>query len=105
DRTGAANAPTTLAAALAQSRPGDLIVLRGPVWEEQVRLTGGAGAGVRIEGEGGVPVIWKAPADHDPTRTLLDVNGDEGLTVANVAFDGEGRVSDLVRVHDRCPGL
>src|SRR5204863_8881420 len=90
---------TTLAAALGVARPGDRIILRGPVWEEAVRLTGNTGRGVRVEGDGAAPVVWKAPEGHDPSRPLLDVTAVEGLTVANVAFDGDGRVADLVRVH------
>jgi serine/threonine protein kinase len=94
----------SLAAAVSRAKPGERIILRGTI-EEAVSLAGGVGAGVRIEGDGDKPTIWKAPADHDPAKPLLGIDGVEGLTVANIAFDGDGRAADLVVAHGRCFGL
>jgi len=109
-RAGGANHYATLAAALANARPGDQIIVREPMLREAVTIAGsssGAGKNIALIGEppGGGRVRWLPPEGHPRTAPLLTLAVVESFTVRGFDFAGDDRADHLVAVTGLCPDL
>jgi serine/threonine protein kinase len=109
-RAGGDNYYSTLAAALANARPGDQIVVREPLLREAVTIAGsssGAGKNIALIGEppGGGRVRWLPPEGHPRTAPLLTLAVVESFTVRGFDFAGDDRTDHLVAVTGFCPEL
>jgi serine/threonine protein kinase len=100
----------SLHAAIRAARSKDRILVRGRLMIEAIDLSivDGAPKDLTIEGEDpdarGGPVRWRGPRDLARGRALLDVYGMEGFRLKGFAFDGQGRIPDLVRLTGRAAG-
>jgi serine/threonine protein kinase len=97
----------TIAEAIASIKGGEkkTIVVRNPVHAEQLILTGPKYSGITIES--GFPknlVTWQPPTGASD-KPLLELNGVEGIRIRGFKFDGQGRVSDTVRIAGKSPDL
>ena len=105
--SGAPRPFPSLREATREARAGDTILVRGRQVAEALELSDveGAPRDLTIAGEpppGEVgPVRWLPPRKIAQGRALLDVSGLEGFRLQGFAFDGEGRVGEVIRVSGR----
>ncbi len=99
---GAGKSYPTLREALHSAQAGDRVIVRGSLIREAVELSNASGSLKDLILEGvnprGGPVRWRGPRDLSPGRALLAVSAFEGLRLRNFWFDGQGRISELIRL-------
>lgn len=103
---GQANTFPSLREAMAAAKDNARIRVFDEVIEEQLAVDARLPRDITIEsGLETRSVVWRAPAQPREGEPLLRVNGVEGLRVRAFAFDGQGRMKDLVTISGICPGL
>jgi hypothetical protein len=102
---GGDGAFSTVAAALRQARPGDRILVKADTWDEALNLRQNC-PNVSIEGSSSSgPVRWRVPVGHPPGRPLVRIAARQGISLSGIAFDGAGRVDDLVILEGESAGV
>jgi hypothetical protein len=109
NRQGTAdNSYLTLAQAMKAAIAGDVIELTDEEMEENVVLTGQhlKSSGVTLRAAPGKSIIWtsKKGKEAEPLLALSDLKGFV-LDGDRIIFDGKGKMSHLILVSLRCPGL
>jgi serine/threonine protein kinase len=105
---GKPGAATNLKDALRQAKAGyRIIVLDSPMEEEMWLLENrGLPKDITLEADRGTTVVWKLRRSiTKPQTALLTLSHVDGFTLRGFAFDGGGRVKDLLSITGICPGL
>jgi eukaryotic-like serine/threonine-protein kinase len=108
--SGSSKPFTGLRDAIKAAKAGDRVVVNGSLVVESIELSDveGVPANLTIEGvvpgSKGQPVRWRGAKGLGPGRPLLEVSGLEGFHLKGFLFDGQGRVTDLVRLSGRGGG-
>jgi hypothetical protein len=95
----------SVAAALAEARSGDRIVLVDKEHRESLILDGPALTKIEIRSADGLEVTWTALPLAYPHEPLIRLGNAQGFQVKGIRFDGEGRTQNLVWLTGHCPGL
>jgi serine/threonine protein kinase len=94
--------------ALRSAKAGDHIVIKEPVIEEAISVSGPQFANVSIEADPGLgqPVIWRPGPNHPADKPLLEITGTPGFQVKGpFLFYGQDRSTHLIRIGGICPAL
>jgi len=90
--------------ALKEFKPGDTIVIKDDVWEEQAAASGARG--LTLTSQDGKRVVWRAPGGNKVRDVaLLALSGCEGARISGITFDAAGIAPNAVRLHRPCGGL
>jgi len=102
NKRGEEGAFKTIKKALERAKPGDLIVIEGGVYPEQLDLH--KQRGITIEaGEG--EVVVQPPPHLKKNRKLLEMYDCDNVHIKGIQFNGKGKMQTLVSIGGTCPGL
>jgi serine/threonine protein kinase len=89
--------------AVANSEPGDHIVIKADWWDEQLDLRNVRD--ITIEGDPEMNVVWHYPGGSRTGRSLLVVDSVENVRISGLTLDGQFGVAEIIRATGHCPGL
>ena len=98
----------TIGDALSRAQAGDRILIRKDAITERLVVDEHRARelkNIRIEGDPGRTVVWKAPEGGPSDAPLLRLNDVEGFHIKNVTFDGENKVKNLIVLECGCKGV
>jgi serine/threonine protein kinase len=106
-RAGGANTFTfkSLHEAVLRSMPGDRVVVRDELIEEEQLDLSEAKKQVTIEAEPGKTVVWRCPEQAADSKQLLFFRDAERVCVRGFILDGGNRLDQIALLTGDCPGL
>ncbi|MFN4260996.1 MAG: protein kinase domain-containing protein [Gemmataceae bacterium] len=98
-------------AALSQAQANDTIVLMDDVHEEQLVITQASASNlsrnitIHADPAKNGSLVWRAPVKLSQGDKLIELPGVTGWRFEGMTFDGAQRVSDLITLFGKCPGV